>query len=292
MRESSIATRDRWLPLLALTLLTLFTVSYFPLDILRTTPANGGDTGSHYWPLVTLLEYVIPNFDYPAWNPGNLAGEAHLLHNFPLPFLLMAVLALVLPTGMAFNIGSLFPLLLFPISVFVCVRRMRFPAPAGVTAAAISALFMLQESFTMWGGNALSVLAGQFAHMWAFCFLFFALGELSQEITSKRLPVRSSLLVAAVILSHAYVALGLAFFFPLFWLLAANRRQAFQQLVATGLLAGLLSSWHLIPMISHQPWTTPLPMEWGVGALGLNLMNPQLWMALLLGLLGFVGNGK
>ncbi|MCB0394323.1 MAG: hypothetical protein KDD25_07175, partial [Bdellovibrionales bacterium] len=121
------------------------------------------------------------------------------------------------------------------------------------------------ESYSMWGGNTLSTMAGQFAHVYAFCFLFLALGFLYEGLKEKRLSIWGVLFLSAVALSHAYVFLIVPVFFACFFVFAKRSEWAsyFKILVAVGVLSLLLSMWFIYPMIDNNKWTTPLPMVWG-----------------------------
>lgn len=242
---------------------TAVLLSYFPLDVLRVTPATGGDTGSHYWTLKVLVEESLPNFRIRSWSPGNLAGEPQLVHYFPLPFLLMAALSLFMPLGLAFNLGTILPLVALPFSVMFCIRRLGFRFPAPLLGACATLCVILNESYNMWGGNGLSTLAGQFAHAYALNFFFLSAGLLVQDIQKNRLPVASSLGVSAVILSHGYVTLALPFLFlGLLWFPTQTLRIRCVRLAQAGVGAFLLSAWHILPMLQNRPWTTPQAMSW------------------------------
>lgn len=261
----SVVKKSRiWIDVLGI----LFCLGVFffnaPADVLNSEPATGGDTGSHYWPLVTLVQEGLPNWQVRIWNPGNLGGEPHHTHYFPLPYLLMALLSLFMPLGKAFNIGTILPLVVFPISLYVCLRALKTRFPFPILAAVASLSFLYNESFSMWGGNALSTLAGQFAHIYAFNFLLLGIGSLYWEIEKKRFPWLSVLFFAAVLLSHFYIALYLPLVFVCF--LFFQKTETFKSRVKTlfqvGILALGLAAWFVIPMVHNAKWTTPYGLKW------------------------------
>lgn len=261
---------------------------YAPIEILGDQPATGGDTGSHYWPLVTLVKEALPNWQIRVWNPGNLGGEPHLTHYFPLPYLLMAFLSLFMPLATAFNVGTILPVAIFPLCVYACFRlwRIRFPIPALATVASLA--FLYNESFSMWGGNALSTLAGQFAHLYAYCFFLIGLGAMGSAMADKRFPWLATFSFAAVLISHFYVAL----FLPVVYLcfLTFERTEGFtvrlKKLFLSGVGALLLSAWFVIPMLHNSKWNTAFGLKWS-GSQLLQEAFPQLFwpFAVLVGLL-------
>ena len=258
---------------------TLFLCHFLPLDVLRRTPASGGDTGSHFWPLYTLVNYGIPFHVFPVWNPANNGGEPQLLHYFPLPFFLMAGLSTVLPIGMSFNIGTLVPLFLLPISVYLCVRLMglRFPAP--LIATALSLPFLYNESYSMWGGNTLSNLAGQFAHGYALCLFCLATGVLCREIRRDYFPFFSTLLFSAVVLAHAYVAIVIPVVLIAIarWYSAAPAKTRALKCLTVAAWCPLLTAWFVVPLLTNQRWTTAMPMVWGIKELLHGTLPPVLY---------------
>ncbi len=237
---------------------------FAPTDILNSQPATGGDTGSHFWPLVTLVKEALPNWQVRVWNPGNLGGEPHLTHYFPLPYLLMAFLSLFMPLGRAFNIGTILPVAIFPLCVYLSLRlwRVRFPIPA--LAALASLTFLYNESFSMWGGNALSTLAGQFAHIYAYCFFLIGLGAMASALAQKKFPWLATFCFAAVLISHFYVALFLPVVFLGFLLFERSEdlRTRFRKLLLSGVISLLLSAWFVIPMLHNSKWNTAFGLKW------------------------------
>jgi hypothetical protein len=245
-----------------LLLITALLCSYIPWPLMWQGPSTGGDTGSHYWPLITLLDYSLPHGTLRTWNPGNLGGEPHLVHYFPGGYLVMALLALFFDRSVAFNLGTILPFVLFPSAVFSCVRLsgLRFPAPIIATAFSLSAL--LNESYSMWGGNGLSLLAGQFAHAYSIVFLLFGIGFFVRAFAKGTFPLVGSILFSCVLISHAYVGIGLIIVYGVLWLYSPLDRVRFFRLLGSGVLTILLSAWFLIPMVTNAPWTTPFSIEW------------------------------
>lgn len=252
---------------------------YLPKEILNALPATGGDTGSHFWPLYTLVKQALPQFHIKVWNPGNLGGEPQLVHYFPLPFLIMALLSLIMPIGTAFNIGSMLPVAVFPLCVYYGLKlfRLRFPIP--LLAAAFSLSYLYNESFSMWGGNTLSTLAGQFAHVYAFDFFLIGLGAMAWELRKSRPPIFSSLLFAATLTSHFYVGLLLPFVYLTF--LFCERTLPFKErlkhLGLSAVLANLLSLWFVIPMIDNAKWTSAYAFQWQSANLLLEVFPTVFW---------------
>lgn len=247
-----------------LALISYYLYSLLPPEILHSGPASGGDTGSHFWPLYALVKHGLPNASIKLWNPGNLAGEPLFVHYFPLPFLFMAFLSFFMPLGVAFNFGTILCLFLLPLGVYFAVRLMGYRFPAPIFAAALTLPFMYNESFSMWGGNTLSTLAGQFAHVYALFFAVLGLGFLFRETIKEKFPMASGLLFACVALSHAYVLLGIPFLCIGYLLFYQKKTFKFRfiKLVKSGLIAVSFSLWFLVPMLDNSKWNTAFFFVW------------------------------
>src|SRR3989304_5880906 len=77
---------------------------YFkPSLLFSPTVTAGGDTLSHYVAAKYLRDYLLPNGKIVGWMPGNFAGYPIFLFYFPLAFLLIAGLSLVVPASLGFR---------------------------------------------------------------------------------------------------------------------------------------------------------------------------------------------
>ena len=268
---------------LGLVFVSAFLIFHLPIDVLNSLPATGGDMGSHFWPLYVLknegIPYLLKLLDprylgeqtlyLRLWNPGNLGGEPVLLHYFPLPFMIMVLLSFFVDLGTAFNIGTLLPIFMFPFCVYFCMRQMGFRFPTPILTVCLTLPHLYNESYSMFGGNTLSTLSGQFAHLYAMCFLLLGLGCLVKSIKKNHISVAAICFFSATALSHAYVFVIIPAFF-LSVLVFAKKQQIFNWLkilVVMGLATLSLSLWFLWPMMDHHPWTTPVAMYFGNKAL-------------------------
>ena len=257
-------------PLVLAWVLVLHVYFFFwvtPLNFWNANPATGGDMGSHFYPLYTLVKVALPELSLRTWNPGNLMGEPHLLHYFPVPYLIMALLSLFMPLGRAFNLGTLLPLFLAPLAIYFALRGLGVRRLNAGFASFASLFFFFNESYSMWGGNATSLLAGQFAHMYGLLFLFLLIGWIGREIRSGKMNYGPTLLIAAIACSHTYILLLVPFFFIsfIFFFPHGDWKKKFNYCFVLGIWGILLSMWFVGPQILHAPWTTGNPMDWIFG---------------------------
>ncbi len=243
-----------------------YTLWLLPSAILSLGPATGGDMGSHFWPLQALVEYGIPEGRLRMWNPGNLGGEPYFLQYFPLPYFVMTALSAFMPLGTAFSVGTILPVIAFPCSVYLALRILQLPFPAPILGAAFGQIFLFNESYSMWGGNALSTLSGQFAHGYALNLFVLAIALFAREFSAQRLPVRGIVTSVAIGLSHAYVFLGIPFLLATPLLVTKTQwvRRAAHAVVA-GVFIILLLLWFIVPMVGNTAWTTDFAYRWSSG---------------------------
>ena len=284
-------TPEGLIDLLGLLLISGFFISWLPLDVLNSLPATGGDMGSHFWPVHVLKNEGLPYLR--LWNPGNLGGQPLFVRYFPLPFILMSLLGFFMDLGTAFNIGTLLPLLLLPLCVYFCMRQMSYTFPIPLLTAVFTLPFIYNESYSMFGGNTLSTLAGQFAHVYGLCFLFLGLGFLFKNIKQNRFSLMACLCFSATALSHAYVFVIVPVFLLILLLLTEKKWlfERFKILLMTGIVTLLLSAWFLWPLIDDSQWITPIPMFWGKNAIIETLSSRifyPLYVVLLLWLISMI----
>src|SRR3989338_7911388 len=154
---------------LILMLIVLYLLTYFkPSLILSNTTLTGGDTGSHVFVADYMKNHLFNQGSLfkaaIGWTPDQYAGMPLVFYYFPLPYIITTLLSYLLPFNIAFKLTTTLGIFLLPVMVYVSMRLMKFKFPAPIFGAISSLLFLFLEGFSKWGGNILSVLAGQFSH--------------------------------------------------------------------------------------------------------------------------------
>jgi hypothetical protein len=197
---------------------------YEPLGLLLSqTTTSGGDTGAHHYPAQYLIQELLPHWRLTGWAPGWYAGMPMLSFYFPFPFLLIALLSYILPYTVAFKLVTALGVFLLPLSAYGMARLWRIRRPYPVIAAVFAAGFLLMEKsgggqlYSIYGGNILSTLAGEFGYMLSFALLFLFLGTMYRGIEKPRLNmffVLNCLLLMALTLSHIVTTMVLVAIIP------------------------------------------------------------------------------
>ncbi|MFN3533832.1 MAG: hypothetical protein ACK4WB_00400, partial [Desulfatiglandales bacterium] len=129
-----------------------FIFTYFDLNFLMLkTITTGGDTGSHYYTGVFLKEVLLPQGKIMGWMNANYAGYPLFYHYFPLPFLMMALLAYLIPMQIAFKLITVLGTVLTPIFLYISFRLAKVPKPIPIIASVASLAFLFNEKNSMWG---------------------------------------------------------------------------------------------------------------------------------------------
>ena len=128
------------------------------------TIVTGGDTASWQGMANHLLTELLPHGRLTGWDMGNFCGYPNFSFYFLPPFLLAALpswlLQIPLTITLKFAIAS--GIFLFPVTTYLGLRNMGYRFPGPIIGAAASLLLLFNEPYTMFGGNVLSTLTGEF----------------------------------------------------------------------------------------------------------------------------------
>jgi hypothetical protein len=219
---------------------------------------TGGDTASHLLYAWTYTRELLPKGLITAWMPEVFAGFAFLSYYFPLSFISIAALAQVLPFAPAMKIGMFAAAMALPGAIWLgSVYLLRIPRAIAIWGALASLAFLLHEQNSIWGGNLLSTLAGEFAYSYGVLFSVLALFAWQRAIATGRHWWLAALLEAATGFSHGFALLITGFATAAFLF---DRRDFLRNLrllcLGHGLAFLLLAGW-LWPMLEMHAITIP-----------------------------------
>jgi hypothetical protein len=123
-----------------------FTASFFPPELMfSNTITSGGDMGSHYYPGLYMKEVLLPKGQVSGWCPGNYGGYPIFQFYFPLAFLIMSALSMLVPYGVAFKLGTILGPLLMPICAYFD-RAAAVPFPDSAIGLLATLCFTFMEA--------------------------------------------------------------------------------------------------------------------------------------------------
>ena len=176
----------------------------------------------------------------PRWRaPGAVAA------------VLLAVLVVPMPYGVALKVVAIAGVVALPIAVWAMVRTAGVGLEGQALASVATLLFLFDRSFNIYGGNLMSTMAGEFAYSLGLAVAVLFVGVAARGMDSDRHSVLAGALLALTGLLHLFSAfLALAATAALL-LTGRWRRAAWLQrlkwTLVTGALAAALSAWWVLP---------------------------------------------
>lgn len=222
---------------------------------------TGGDGGSWQQIAVHLKESLIPHGRLFGWDQGNFFGYANLQHYFVLPFLIAVLLSYLLPLTIALKIVTVSGFFTLPFAVFWALRKLDYRYPIPLVGAWVSLAFLFHERFSMFGGNMLSTLAGEYCYSIAFTLMVLFLATVVSDIRQQKISLISGVLLGLVGLSHAFVFF-ISVLIPVFFLLNKPTRQTVKIIILVYFIGFLMMAFWVLPMLSSLNFTTPIKLIW------------------------------
>ena len=231
-----------------------------------TTP-TGGDMGAHVWAPAFLRDYFLPNFQLSGWSMDWYGGLPLYRFYMVIPALAIVALDVVLPYGVAFKLVAVSGLLLFPLACWAFGRLAAFRHPIPELFSVAALCFLLDESFSIYGGNVKSTMAGEYSFSISLTLAVLGLGLLANGLRTGRFRVWTAVVLSLAAVSHGivliFVAVG-AIILCLVWL--DRFRLVFA--VTTGVTTLLLSVWWVGPFLFGHEFMTD--MKYGFRPEGAN----------------------
>ena len=218
---------------------------------------TGGDFGAHVWGPAFLRDHLLPSWRLNGWSMDWYAGMPVYRFYMVLPALAIVLVDTVLPYGVAMKLVGVAGLITFPIACWAFGRLARFAFPIPELFAFAGLAFVLDESFTIYGGNLKSTMAGEFSFSIALSLAMFGLGYVAAGLRTGRYRVRASILIAAACVSHGIVLLFVvagALVWTVVWL---DRRRIVWALTV-GLTSVLLLLWWAGPFVLNHEFMTDM----------------------------------
>jgi hypothetical protein len=280
----TIVTPDRrwpdWLPS-ALTIgviVGVIAVTLWQLHInllFTNTTTTGGDTGAHFVMPAFIRNHLLGSGRLTGWDPSWYDGYPIYTFYFVIPDLLGALASFVIPYGIAFKLLTVLGSLLLPVGAWACGRLFRLKSPGPAALAAMTLPFLFDYTWTIYGGNLFSTLAGEYAYSLAIPLALVFLGLFNRGLRTGKGRGWAAVVLALCILTHIVLGfMALAGAAVLILLELAGRWIRFDDVVvgdegpgrrravwwgaSTVVLGILLSSWWLVPFVLDNDYATQM----------------------------------
>ena len=259
-RLSSVSI-EGWITFVIVVGSVIFTLAQLHPNLLfsNTTP-TGGDMGAHVWGPAYLRDHILPHWRLSGWAPDWYAGFPMYQFYMVIPALAVVLVNILLPYGLALKLVSISGVLSLPIAVwaFGKLSGLRFPLPAMFSA--MSVIFLFDESFTIYGGNIASTMAGEFSFSIALSLAFVYFGVLARGLRTGKHRALAAVLLALCVLCHLIVAIFAATGTVVWFLLYLDRRR-FKWLATMVPVGALLTAFWVVPFFMRRHYLTDMGYE-------------------------------
>ncbi len=254
-----------------------------PVLLFTANTPSGGDMGAHVLVPAYLRDTLLPEGRILGWSNSWFGGFPVFYFYFPLPALITVLLDVVLPYGVAFKLVTIFGLLALPVATYFLVRTMSFSRPTSLVAAVAGGTFVFMESFSIYGGNIPSTLAGEFSFSWSFALALVYLGLLIRIVRDQRkLVALAGLVLALTALTHLITTLAVivASIPILIW------KKGWKPVVSTWVIGFAIAGFWAVPLLARVGYSAD--MAWVPLRNWKNVLPFELWWLLVPALLGIV----
>ena len=237
---------------------TFAVVKAVHLDLVFTnnTP-TGGDMGAHVMGPAFLRDHLLPNFQLSGWSNYWYAGFPMYRFYMVVPALMIVLLNVVFPYGIAFKLVVISGVVTLPLCCWAFGRLARFRYPMPELFAVAGLLFLFDESFSIYGGNVKSTMAGEFSFSIALSLGILGLGLFARGLETGKYRNWAAIVLALACLSHGIVLIFVALGALLLWLVWMDRTRFIYGLTV-GFTTFLLAAFWVVPFLFNHAYMTDM----------------------------------
>jgi hypothetical protein len=228
--------------------------------ILRNNTPTGGDMGAHVWAPAYLRDHLLSNFKLSGWSMDWYSGLPIYRFYMVVPALMIVLLDVILPYGIAIKIIAVIGILTLPYFSWLFGRFAKFAYPIPELFAIAATIFLFDESFTIYGGNIASTMAGEFSFSIALSLAMLGFALLAKGLDTGKHRIFAAIIISLSALSHGIVLL-FVFGGAALMLVVWNKRESFRFGAKVIALAVLLSSFWVIPFVTSHAYMTDMKYE-------------------------------
>ena len=222
----------------------------------NNTP-TGGDMGAHVMGPAFLRDHLLPHFQLSGWSNYWYDGFPMYRFYMVVPALAIVALNVIMPYGIAFKVVVVAGIVTLPLCCFAFGRLARFRYPMPELFALAGMLFLFDESFSIYGGNVKSTMAGEFSFSIALSLGVLGLGLFAHGLETGRRRNLAAIVLALACLSHGIVLIFVALGALLLWLVWMDRTR-FKYGLTTGITTFLLAAFWVVPFLFNHAYMTDM----------------------------------
>jgi hypothetical protein len=173
------------------------------------------------------------------------------------PALMIVALNVIFPYGIAFKIVACLGLVTLPWCCWAFGRLAKFRYPIPELMALAGLVFLFDESFSIYGGNVKSTMAGEFSFSIALSFAILGLGLFANGLRTGKYRSWAAIVLALAMLSHGIVLIFVVLAAFLMWLVYIDRTRLVYGFTV-GVAAVLLSAFWVVPFLANHQYMTDM----------------------------------
>ena len=227
-----------------------------PSLVFKDTTPTGGDMGAHVWGPAYLRDHLLP-WKLNGWSMDWYSGLPIYRFYMVVPALFVVILNLVFPYGVALKIVAVAGIVTLPICCWIFGRLARFAFPIPELFAMVGLVYLLDESYTIYGGNVASTMAGEYSFSISLSFAMLAFGFFANGMQTGKHRVKAAVFMALAVLCHGIVAIYVAVGLLLMALLWLDKSKV-RWFITTAGSGALLSAFWVGPFLLNHAYMTDM----------------------------------
>ena len=231
-------------------------IIHLDLVFSNNTP-TGGDMGAHVMGPAYLRDNLMSQGQITGWSNYWYNGLPMYRFYMVVPALMIVALNVILPYGIAFKVVACLGIVTLPFCCWAFGRLARFAFPIPELMAIAGLLFLFDESFTIYGGNVPSTMAGEFSFSIALSFAILGLGLLARGLETGKFRNWTAIVLALAMLSHGIVLIFVVLAAFIMWLVWMDRTRFIYGLTM-GIAAVALSAFWVFPFLFNHAYMTDM----------------------------------
>jgi hypothetical protein len=253
------------------TSLTLFITTVIMMNVVHFNPINasadlifdpttptGGDMGAHVWAPAYLRDHLLPNFQLSGWSMDWYGGLPTYRFYMVVPALAIVALDTFLAYGVAFKLVAIAGLVTLPLSCWAFGRLAEFRYPMPELFAFAGMAFALDESFSIYGGNLKSTMAGEFSFSIALSLMILGFGLLARGMRTGKYRSWAAIVLALAAVCHGIVLIYAAAGALVIVLINSDSWKRLRYGLTVGLCTVLLAAWWVGPFLLNHEYMTDM----------------------------------
>src|SRR5579872_4447292 len=225
-----------------------------PAQLVQNTTTAGGDTGAHVATFAFLRSHLFPHLT--GWDPQWYDGFPLYTFYFPLPDTIAGLMSFVIPGNIAFKLMTVMGGVSLPVAAWAFGRLAGLERPRPAVLAAATLPFLFEQSFSIYGGNLLSTLAGEYAYSLGLSLAVLFLGLVVYGLRTGRLRGWAVVVLTACVLCHVLTALLAVVGAVVAYLFLGPTLRRTWWLVCTLGISALLTAWWWVPYLGQLAYST------------------------------------